>query len=385
MGEPTEVRDMTRMKVLRVIARMNIGGPAIQVTTLMNYIPKSEVDQLLLTGNCEEGEADYLEFNDIDLKRIKISGLGRSINPLSDLKAMLKIRKIIKDFSPDIVHTHTFKAGLLGRVAAISVRKRPYLVHTFHGHLLHGYLGILKLSILKNLERILAVKTDVLVSVGEKVMNDLVEVGVGNRGKFKVVPPGFPIPKVSSGEETSFSLDSKKFMCAWIGRVVEVKAPERVLEIARIFAKSDSGVQFLIAGDGPLRNQIQRQSESESLPIRFLGWTGEIQNLLRDVDLLILTSINEGTPVSIIEAQRIGKPVISTDVGSVREIVSIGKSGYVVDYDPSRFAELIKSFAANRHKLREFSEEALRFSSDKFAPERLAQDYLRIYKSLTSK
>ena len=142
-----------KIRLLRIIARVNIGGPAIQVTTLMNYIPENQVDQLLVTGTCEDGEADYFEFNGIDIERKLIKGLGRSINVLSDFNALLQIRRIIKNFKPDIVHTHTFKAGTLGRLAALSFRKRPFLVHTFHGHLLHGYLNCFKLSILKTIEK----------------------------------------------------------------------------------------------------------------------------------------------------------------------------------------------------------------------------------------
>lgn len=373
-----------KIRVLRVIARMNIGGPAIQVTTLMNYIPESQLEQLLLTGTCEVGEVDYLEFNGMDLERKIVKGLGRSINPLSDFNALLEIRRVIKSFEPNIVHTHTFKAGLLGRLAALSTRKRPFLVHTFHGHLLNGYLGFVKLRILKTIERLLAHRTDVLVSVGEKVKAELVESGIGNGQRFEVVPPGFPMPHLSSTQKRTEPINPNVLTCAWIGRIVEVKAPERILEIARYISKSKTSVQFLIAGDGPLRNQIQTQSESESLPIKFLGWTGDVPTFLKEVDLLILTSLNEGTPVSIIEAQRMGKPVVSTDVGSVREVISYGKSGYVLDYDPIRFAELIKSFALDKAKLGEFSKEAVLFAGEKFAPERLAQDYLRIYKSLIS-
>ena len=181
----------SKIKVLRIIARMNIGGPAIQVTTLMNYIPQSEVCQSLITGECEAGEKDYLEFNRIGLDRMRIPSLGRSINLISDVKALLEIRKVIKQLTPDIVHTHTFKAGLLGRLAALSVRNHPHLVHTFHGHILNGYLGCAKLAILKTIERFLAVKTDVLVAVGERVRDELKEVGVGKNNKFVVVPPGF--------------------------------------------------------------------------------------------------------------------------------------------------------------------------------------------------
>jgi len=373
-----------QIKVLRINTRMNIGGPAIQVTTLMNYISKLEVNQLLLTGNCEHGESDYLEFNQIDLDRIKIRGLGRSLNPIGDLRAILRIRRIIREFKPDIVHTHTFKAGLLGRIAAISFKHRPYLVHTFHGHLLHGYLGRIKLEVLKLIERYLATKTDILISVGERVMNDLIRAGIGSPNKYRVITPGFPIANLNVSEGISPSFESRKFTCAWIGRFVEIKAPERVLEIARFFLQPELNVEFILAGDGPLKSQIQRQSRLETLPIKFLGWVGRTQEILKEVDLVILTSINEGTPLSVIEAHRMGIPVISTDVGSVREIVSNGKSGYVIDYEPSRFAELIKSFAVNPDKLGEFSREALRVAGDKFGPEKLALNYLQVYKSLTS-
>jgi glycosyltransferase involved in cell wall biosynthesis len=374
----------SKIRVLRIIARMNIGGPAIQVTTLMNYLPKSEICQLLITGECEEGEEDYLEFNRIDLDRTRIPSLGRSINPISDVKALFKIRKAIKIFRPDIVHTHTFKAGLLGRLAALSIRNHPYLVHTFHGHILNGYLRGAKLAILKTIERFLALKTDVLVAVGERVMEELKEVGVGKCNKFEVVPPGFPMTKVHAISTNMFSSNPEKLKCAWIGRFVEVKAPERILEVARIISENKSQVQFLVAGDGPLRIKIQEQCELEGLPVKFFGWTADIQNFLKDVDLLFLTSINEGTPIAIIESQRLGKPVIATDVGSVSETISHGKSGYAIDYDPPRFAQILESFANDRIKLKEFSRESIRFSGDKFSPERLSSDYLRIYKSLIS-
>jgi glycosyltransferase involved in cell wall biosynthesis len=374
----------SKIKVLRIIARMNIGGPAIQVTTLMNYLPQTEVCQLLITGECEAGEKDYLEFNGIDLDRIRIPSLGRSINLVSDVKALFKIRKAIKKFTPDIVHTHTFKAGLLGRLAAISVRRRPFIVHTFHGHILNGYLGGAKLAILKTIEKFLAFKTDVLVAVGERVMKELKESGVGRYNRFEVVPPGFPMSQVNSIDTTMFSSDSEKLKCAWIGRLVDVKAPHRILEIARVISAHKSQVQFLVAGDGPLRIKIQEQCELEGLPVKFFGWTADIQNFLKDVDLLFLTSINEGTPIAIIESQRLGKPVIATDVGSVSETISHGKSGYAIDYDPLRFAQILESFANDRIKLNEFSKESIRFAGDKFSPEGLSSDYLRIYKSLIS-
>lgn len=372
-----------KLRVLRLIARMNVGGPAIQVTTLMSYLSKKAIEQVLITGNCEPGEADYLELNNIDLERVTISSFKRKLSIVDDLIAFFKIRANIKCFQPHIVHTHTFKAGLLGRLASLTVKRRPALVHTFHGHLLDGYLGGVKLFVLKKIERQLAFKTKVLVSVGEKVMNELLAAGIGSRDKFEVVPPGFPM-HLAAGNLLQNRIMLDKFVCVWIGRLVEIKAPERILEIARRISQSDKKVEFVVIGDGPLRGQIQRQSELESLPIRFLGWRTDIQEELNKANLLILTSLNEGTPISIIEAQRMGRPVISTDVGSVAEVISDGKSGYAIQYRADLFAELILEFSNNQEKLTEFSVEAIRFSGEKFSPERLANDYLRIYKLLES-
>ncbi len=375
--------DSERMRVLRIIARMNVGGPAIQVTTLMNYLSKDDIEQVLITGICEPGEVDYLELNDIDLDRIIVSSFKRRLSMTNDLIALFKIRAIIKSFQPHIVHTHTFKAGLLGRLASLTVKNRPVLVHTFHGHLLDGYLGGVKLLVLKKIERLLALKTKILVSVGERVMRELLAAGIGNVDKFKVVSPGFPMPWVEKNLlENKIRLDN--FVCVWIGRLVEVKAPERLLEISRLLYQNDRRIQFLVIGDGPLRSQIQRQSELESLPIRFLGWRADIQQELIKANMLILTSLNEGTPISIIEAQRMGRPVISTDVGSVAEVISDGKSGYAVQYSADKFAELILEFSNSQERLTEFSDEAIRFSGEKFSPERLANDYSSIYKLLVS-
>jgi glycosyltransferase involved in cell wall biosynthesis len=348
----------------------------------MNSISKSDVTQLLLTGVCEPEEADYLELNGIKLDMRVLPSLGRRISLLGDLKTFFEIRKWAKVFEPEIVHTHTFKAGFLGRLAVLSLRTRPALVHTFHGHLLNGYYTGFKLFVLKTIERYLAKRTSYLVAVGKKVMLELIQEGIGSRNKYIVIPPGFPMRQIWTSTNTSVRSDLNEFRCAWVGRLVEIKAPHRILEIARIIRNSNTKIKFIVAGDGHLRENIQLQSECEGLPIEFLGWTKNVEEVLAKSDLLLLTSINEGTPVSIIEAQRMGKPVISTNVGSIEEVISINRSGYAISYDPEKFAELIEEFALNEDLLRDFSEEAIRFSKEKFTPERLANDYLQIYRTL---
>jgi len=180
------------------------------------------------------------------------------------------------------------------------------------------------------------------------------------------------------------SKNERKFTCLWVGRLVPVKAPDRLIEIARELIKLNLEFEFLVAGDGPLRNKIEEQSRSEQLPIKFLGWTNNTPAMFSLADIMILTSINEGTPISIIEAQRLGKPVVSTNVGSVTEVIRDGKSGFAIEYDAKTFAELIHGFAVNPNMLGNFSKEAISHSSEKFSSERLSLDHVRIYRQIMS-
>ena len=190
-----------RIKVLRLIARMNIGGPAVQVTGLMQQLDSKIFNQILVTGYVAENEADYLLENKIDIPVIRIDGLGRSINFLADIKAFFQLAKLIRKFRPDIIHTHTAKAGVLGRTAWIFLGYKPKLVHTFHGHLLHGYFGKFKTSLVVIIERALGLITNQFFAVGSKVADDLIKVGIGSLNKFKVMPPGLTLNKISERTE----------------------------------------------------------------------------------------------------------------------------------------------------------------------------------------
>lgn len=363
---------------------MNVGGPAIQVHTISLGIQKTEFDQLLLVGKCQPGEIDYLELTGLSISKTDVLALGRSINVLADLKALLFIRKQLVAFAPDILHTHTFKAGLLGRIASFTVRKRILTVHTFHGHLLEGYFEGVKYRILVLLERFLAKRTNLLVSVGEKVMNDLVTQKIGQRPQYRIIPPGFAIDREME-KQGVLSVNRERhseFTCLWVGRLVEIKRPDRVLEIATALKKRGSTIRFLIAGDGPLRKQLESQSMLESLPIIFLGWQKNIFELLTQVDLLLLTSANEGTPISIIEAQRMARPVISTNVGSVSEVMIHGETGFTMNYNIEDFVEKIELLSANYDLYSQFSENARRYSSERFSSDRLVSDYVRVYRDL---
>jgi len=371
-----------KVKIVRIIARMNVGGPAIQISTIMKGLPEGEFEQLLLTGNCGTDELDYLDLHKIYLPKFDIPSFGRSINFLADLRALLLIRRQIVDFAPDIIHTHTFKAGVLGRIASLTIRSRVIRIHTFHGHLLQGYLKGFKLLILLQIERFLAARTDVLVCVGHRVMEELLSKGIGNREQYRIIPPGFPIDSATERDALPRAKSDREieFKTAWVGRIVDVKKPERVLEIAKRLQEQKSNVRIFVVGDGPLRESLERRSRSEDLPISFMGWQSDIHKILTEVDVLFLTSANEGTPISIIEAQRLGRPVIATDVGSVSEVMIPNESGFILDYNSEAFAEKLELLAKNEELFIRLSFKAKEFASNRFSSERLVNNHIELYR-----
>jgi len=365
---------------------MNIGGPAIQITGLMQNLSPSDFEQILLTGHCEKNELDYLEEREIKLPKIQLNGFGRSINFFADLKACFEIRKVIKTYSPDIIHTHTTKAGLLGRLAAISSFQDQIRVHTYHGHLLHGYFGIVKTNLLIWIESFLARYTDALIAVGEKVRDDLIAAGIGESQQYRVIAPGLKVGELISRDLAlqTFDLPKYKFIVSWIGRVVAVKSPNRVIQLAIECRSRGSNVHFVVVGDGPLLGELKNRAELLSLPISFLGWQSEIEVALSFSDLVILTSENEGTPVALIQAQLAGIPVLSTDVGSVSEVLIDEKSGFCLSYSTRDFADRIDILSKNNEMKNSFGVIGKKNAIEKFSLSRLVTDHEALYRDLIS-
>lgn len=372
-----------KIKILRIIARMNVGGPAIQVTNLMIHLPKSNFEQVLATGYCGKNEKDYLEGKDFDFEVTRIGGLRRKISLVRDIQAFLELRKLIREFKPEIIHTHTTKAGFLGRLAARSSFQKVLVVHTFHGHLLNGYFSPRKTKLLIVAEKILAYMTDVIISVGEQVRNDLINVGIAPLGKFRVIPPGFemeiPIPQT---KRELFGFNDSNFVVIWIGRMTQIKAPQRVIEIAKCLI--GESIRFVMVGGGEMLPEIEAEIQRSFLPIKILGWREDIASLLQSSDVLLITSKNEGTPISIIEAQKIGKPVVSTKVGSVEEVLIPGKSGYTLDYSPEEFASKIRNLSSNSGLYHSFTMDAKENSLKKFSLSRFIEDHSLLYREISS-
>ena len=377
---------MRKIKVLRLIARMNVGGPAIQISGLMRRLPFESFEQKLVTGFCDENEADYLDINELKISHTKIDGFGRSVNLFSDLKVLFAIRREIKAFNPDIIHTHTAKAGFLGRIAALTILKRQIRVHTFHGHLLHGYFGKVKTRLVILAERMLAQLTDRLIAVGNQVRDELLAVKIGTYDKFVVIGPGLELAEIPSRKAARerFDIPEDEFVVTWIGRMVPVKAPNRILEIAQECQRRSLKIRFVLAGEGPLSGELKKLSEHSKLPITYLGWQSEIERVLSISDVVILTSENEGTPVVLIQAQMAGIPVITTDVGSASEVMIHKRTGFCLKYSAAEFADTIENLAENSLMRSSFGAAGKINALEKFSLDRLVSNHEKLYKDLIS-
>ena len=375
------------IRVMRIIARMNVGGPAVQVSGLMRGINPSEFDQRLYTGFCGADEADYLETVARDVIAIRIAGFGRRVSLGGDIKAFISLVKEIRSFKPHVIHTHTAKAGFLGRIASIVSLHPSIRVHTFHGHLLNGYFGQFKRSLIIFAEKLLAMFTDELLAVGEKVRQDLLDAGVGNLEKFGIMPPGLALGKLPPKKESqeSCGISSSKLQCAFIGRVTQIKRPDRFLDVVSEVAKRGVEVEFFMAGDGELLNMCRERVTREYLPVKILGWQSDIERVLSAADMVILTSDNEGTPLSLIQAGMAGLPVVTTNVGSISEIVLDGTTGIITGLEVHEIAGAIGKLVNNSKLCDQLGSAAQAFTTANFGVQRLVDDHENLYRKLTNR
>ena len=364
------------IRVMRIIARMNVGGPAVQVAGLMRGFNNREFDHRLYTGFCAVKEADYLESVAADVKAIRIEGLGRRLSLGGDIKAFISLVKLIRDFKPDVIHTHTAKAGFLGRLASLVSLQRSIRVHTFHGHLLNGYFGSFKRLLVILAEKSLATITEQLLAVGDKVRQDLLEVGIGSKEKFGLMPPGLSISELPSKSE------SQAFFGLHIGRVTQIKRPDRFLDVVSEIKKRKIDLDFFIAGDGELLDGCRERIVLEDLPIKVLGWQSNIERVLSAADIVVLTSDNEGTPLSLIQAGMAGLPVVTTNVGSVPEVVLNNLTGIITGLDVQQIADALENLTNNPGLRAQLGYAAQEFTLANFGVQRLVRDHEELYKKL---
>ncbi len=376
----------TPVRVMRIIARMNVGGPAVQVSGLMRGFNSDQFDHRLYTGFCATDEADYLDTVATDVKAVRIQGFGRRVSLGGDLKAFFSLVNEIRDFKPHVIHTHTAKAGFLGRIASIISLQPSIRVHTFHGHLLNGYFGPFKRSLVVIAEKFLALFTHQLLAVGDKVRQDLLNAGIGTKGKFGLIPPGLAIGALPDMQDSriALTLPADSLQCAFIGRVTQIKRPDRFLDVVSEIKKRGVILDFFIAGDGELLEMCRERIKHEDLPVTVLGWQSDIERVLSSADMVVLTSDNEGTPLSLIQAGMAGLPVATTNVGSVPEVVIDGVTGIVTGLDVQEIADALEKLVNDKALRTKFGAAAQEFTLSNFGVKRLVHDHEELYKKLIS-
>ena len=372
------------IRVMRIIARMNVGGPAVQVSGLMRGFNSVDFDHRLYTGFCAADEADYLDTVATDVKAVRIEGFGRRVSMGGDIKAFVTLVKEIRSFKPHVIHTHTAKAGFLGRIASVVSLQPSIRVHTFHGHLLNGYFGPIKRALVVLAEKSLAIFTDELLAVGEKVRQDLLSARIGKSEKFGLMPPGLQIgalPDKNNSREL-FDLPTEQLQCAFIGRVTQIKRPDRFLDVVCQIKKRGVNLGFFMAGDGELLEQCRERIARENLPVKVLGWQSDIERVLSAADIIVLTSDNEGTPLSLIQAGMARLPVVTTNVGSVPEVVLDGTTGIITNLGVNEIADALEKLASSNDLRGQMGAAAQKFTLANFGVKRLVNDHEELYKKL---
>jgi glycosyltransferase involved in cell wall biosynthesis len=371
---------------MRIISRMNVGGPAVQVSGLMRGLSSIEFDHRLYTGYCEANEMDFLNNIATDVEAVRIEGFGRRVSFSRDVKAFLALVKAIREFEPNVIHTHTAKAGLLGRTASVFSLKKSILVHTYHGHLLNGYYGTSLKALVVITEKFLGLFTNYLLAVGYKVRQDLLEVGIGSKKRFGLMPPGLSIGMLPPKNESRdyLSLPATPLQCAFIGRVTKIKRPDRFLDVVSEMKRRGTDLGFFIAGDGELLEMCRRRIAEEALPVTILGWQKNIEMVLSAADIVLLTSDNEGTPLSLIQAGMAGLPVIATNVGSISDIVLTGSTGYITSSNVQEIADALEKLAGDKDLCARLGHAAQEFTLANFGLSRLVKDHEELYKNLLS-
>jgi len=393
-------------RVLRIINRFNLGGPTYNAAYLSRYMPP-EYETLLVGGEKDETE-DSSEFivKNLGLEPIIIPEMKREIDLRSDYEAYKKMTQLIKDFKPDIVHTHASKAGTIGRLAAANLNV-PAIVHTFHGHVFHSYFGQMKTLMYKNIERNLARKTSAIIAISEKQKAELCLVHrICKPDKIRVIPLGFDLTRFTenmdakrAGFRERYLLESHEIAIGIIGRLVPIKNHRLFLESLKIVAeKSTKTLRFFIIGDGEDRLRIEGMarelgvefsdalSEKRKTLLTFTSWIKEIDVACAGLDIIALTSLNEGTPVSLIEAQAANKPIVTTNVGGIENVVIEGVTALMSHSksDAQEFARCLLELTENDEKRKNFGQVGWDHVRNKFHFTRLIRDISELYNELLS-
>lgn len=393
-------------KVLRIINRFNLGGPTYNVAYLTKYL-SPDYETLLVGGMNDEHEAcsDYI-IKKLGIHAIKIPEMMREINGYNDMIAYYKIKNIIKRYKPDIVHTHASKAGFIGRRAAIKSNV-PVVVHTFHGHIFHSYFNKHRTAVFKKLEQNMAAKSSAIVAISEIQKHELCHIhNIAAADKFRVIPLGFDLDRFQDNYtqkriqfRQNYQLKDQDIAISIIGRLVPVKNhPLFIKSIAKIKNKTNKKIKALIVGDGQLRNGLIELAYSLGLScsipekpdynadIIFTSWIQEADTVLAGSDITALTSFNEGTPVSLIEAQAANTPIVTTNVGGIEDVVIKDKTALLTENDNlDDFSNKLLLLIEDNEMRTEMAKHGWEYVKHQFHYTRLVSDMKELYNELLAK
>ncbi|MDP2904828.1 MAG: glycosyltransferase [Candidatus Omnitrophota bacterium] len=395
---------MKKVKIVRIIARLNVGGPAIHVAILSAGLDKSRFETVLACGSLGKGEADMSDYaRSMGVAPYMIPELGRELDLFGDLSAFIKIYRLIQKEKPDMIHTHTAKAGTLGRAAGILYNLtrppacRAKLIHTFHGHIFNGYFNAAVSRFFLLIEQILALFTSRIIAVSPSVKKELVSRGVCPDTKARVIPLGFDLGAFLSLPAASCEPQN----IGIVGRLVPVKDHRLFLEAAALLALNRPYLKFKVIGDGELKAVLIERANKLGIGkrVEFLGWQRDLASVYSGLDIVVLTSLNEGTPVSLIEAMACGRSVVATDVGGVPDLLDergqrlfekkslspltgfyTGQRGMLVSSrDPAAFSAALEFLIREKEVRERFTVAGREFVRNNFSRERLIRDIEELY------
>lgn len=383
------------IRVLRVIARMNVGGPAHHVSILSGRMEGRGYRTLLVAGHVGAGEAsaDHLA-REHGVWLLSLTCLSPQLHAGNDLRALVALVRVIRRFRPDVVHTHTAKAGFVGRLASVlALRPRPKIVHTYHGHVLEGYFGPVRTTVYRILERTAGRVSDALVGVSQATVDDLVRLRVAPRERFEVVALGLelepflaldPVPAADDAVRATTGVRAGELLVSISGRLVPIKRVDIALRAFALARRRGARLRLLVVGDGELVDELQALAAELDVrdAVHFVGFRRDMPAVVAATDIALLTSDNEGTPVSLIEAAAGARPAVSTDVGGVRSVVSPAGGRLSGRGDAPALAEALVELSADGPLRRRMGLAARDHVASRFGAERLVDDIDDLYRSL---
>src|SRR5687767_5051973 len=393
-------------RVLRILNRLAVGGPVLNATYLTKYLAP-EFETLFVVGEKEghEKSADFL-VDSLGISYTTVAGMGRSINPVGDYMAYQRMKKIIKDFRPDIVHTHAAKPGAIGRLAAAACGV-PGIVHTFHGHVFHSYFNSVKTNFFINTERFLASKSDVIIAISNQQKKELVQdFTIAPAEKFRVIQLGLDLDKFGVQQEakrkkfrTEFGIADDEIAIGIVGRLVPVKNHYLFIKaIAHVLHSSSKKIKAFIIGDGETRRDLENVANQAGIkfstekdlihphPLVFTSWRSDVDVINAGLDIVTLTSHNEGTPVSLIEAQAANKPIVATRVGGIQDIVREGETALLSEVnDTETFCDNLLKLIEDGALRYRMGNNSSQYVMEQFSYHRLTKDMSYLYWNLLEK